>query len=232
MSILLFVHICTAVIALMAGTLSMMLRKGSGWHGAAGTTFFVSMLAMTSSAAYVAAFERVNRLNLEVSLLTFYLVATAWVAAKRRDPRPSLFDRVAMLGAFAVGIAGFTWGFRAAGNTPARLDGMPPAIFFVFATIALLHAVSDVRMIWSGGVSGGRRLARHLWRMCFAFAIALLSFYPGQARLFPKELRDTNLLMLPHLLLVAFIIISLVRNRRSYARRKAQPEVAILKAAA
>jgi len=92
LSPLLLLHICAAVVALLAGFLTMSLRKGSGWHGAAGNIFFISMLIMSSSAAYLAAFLKPNMLNMVVGLLTFYLVATGWWAAKRRNGVRGPFD--------------------------------------------------------------------------------------------------------------------------------------------
>ncbi len=70
-----------------------------------------------------------------------------------------------------------------------------------------------------GGVAGVRRIARHLWRMSFALLFTALSFYPGQARLFPTWLRETNLLFVPSLLLVGAMVFYLIRFR---TRRLAQ----------
>ncbi len=200
MSPLLIVHICAAIVGLLSGAMAVLFRKGSGWHAAAGNVFFISMLCMSSSAAYIAAFMKPNRLNFMMGVLTFYLVATAWVAARRRDGKPGMFDWIALVLVFADGAAGWVWGVRAAAP-----------IYFVFGSIALLCAIADVRMILRGGYTGGRRIARHLWRMCFALWIAAMSFYPGQAKLFSKALRDTNLLMVPQFLLIGFMAFSLYR---------------------
>jgi hypothetical protein len=43
----------------------------------------------------------------------------------------------------------------------------------------LLAASGDVRMLVGGGVFGARRIARHLWRMCFGLFIAAGSFFLG-----------------------------------------------------
>lgn len=75
-------------------------------------------------------------------------------------------------------------------------------------------------MIVRGGITGGRRVARHLWRMGLALLIATMSLYPGQAKLFSKALRDTNLLFIPMLLLVASMIFWLFRVRRTNALPK------------
>jgi len=220
-------HICAALVGLLSGAMAVVFPKGSGWHAAAGNVFFVSMLGMSSSAVYIATFLRPNHLNVMMGMLTFYLVSTAWMAARRRDGKTGLFDWGALLFVFADGAAGVTWGLQAAGSVAGTKDGMAPAFYFVFGTIALLCAVADIRMIAKGGFTGGRRIARHLWRMCFALWIAAMSLYPGQAKLFSKALRDTHLLIVPQLLLIVFTIYSLYRVlRRSTAKKKAQPAMA------
>jgi uncharacterized membrane protein len=213
MSPLLLLHISAAVVGLLSGFLAMSLRKGSGLHGAAGTVFFVSMLCMSASAAYMAAFMQPNMLNVVVGLLTFYLVATAWWAARRREGGTGLFDRGAFLFILGVGAAGMAFGFQAANSQAGSKDGMPAAAYFIFGSVALLCAVSDIRMLVRGSLSGAHRIARHLWRMCLALLIATLSFFPGQARQLPEWLREMKILYVPHIILIVSMIYWLWRVR-------------------
>ena len=208
----LFIHVIAAAIAMVSGYLAMVLRKGSGLHGAAGTVFAVSMLTATSGGAIVALFLRPNAGNAMGSILPFYLAATAWIAAKRRSGKPGLIDRIGLLYALAVGITGITWGMEAVRNGGTK-DGYPAPLFFIFGTIAFLFAIADVRMLQRGGVTGNKRIARHLVRMCLALLMASLSLYPGNARLFPMWLRQTNLLFIPHLLLFGSMLLWSVRMR-------------------
>jgi hypothetical protein len=69
--------------------------------------------------------------------------------------------------------------------------------YFSFGSIALLAAALDVSMLICGGVSGALRIARHLWRMCSAFLITVLSFFLGKQRLFPEIVRETHLNVVP-----------------------------------
>jgi hypothetical protein len=202
---LLIIHVCAATIGILAGFFAMAVRKGSGLHNAAGMVFFVSMLAMSSTGAYIAAFLHPVAANVVAALLTMYLVTTAWRAARVKQLRVNAFDVAAMMFILAVGLGSLRVGLS------GKHDRMPVAIYFIFGTIALLFAVSDVRLIVRGGISGARRLGRHLWRMSLALLLATFSFYPGQARLFSKALRETNLLFLPHLLLLAAVLIWLAR---------------------
>ena len=215
----LMLHICGAVIGLLSGFAAMALRKGSSWHGAAGTVFFVSMLAMSASGAVIATFLRPNRLNMTVALLTLYLVSTAWRAARNRERGTGRLDVMAFLFVSAVGLSGIMAGIEAAGSPKGTKHGMPAAAYFVFGTVALLCAFTDVRMLRRGGLVGTQRLRRHIWRMSLALLIATLSFFPGQAKLFPPALRSTGLLFIPHVLLIGAMAFWMFRYR---ARRVAR----------
>jgi uncharacterized membrane protein len=233
-SMLVFVHVFAAVIGLLSGYLSMAFRKGSGLHRAAGVVFAVAMLAMSSSAVYISAFLRPVAINVVAGLLTFYLVTTGWRAGRRKGEGSSVFDLGALVLALAIGAGAVSLGFEAAGSAKGSKDGVPAAVYFVFGATALLCSVSDVRSLVRGTLAGAERVARHLWRMSLALLIASLSFYPGQARLFPKALRETNLLFIPHVLLAGAMLFWLVRVRARGRRQKdekaprARPSVAAL----
>ena len=50
---------------------------------------------------------------------------------------------------------------------------------FRYATLLHLAAAGDLHVLRSGMPRGGPRLARHLWRMCFALFIAALCVWGG-----------------------------------------------------
>jgi hypothetical protein len=52
---------------------------------------------------------------------------------------------------------------------------------FFMGSVMLLAAAGDVRMLVRGGVLGAKRIARHLWRMCFGLFIAAGAFFFGGA---------------------------------------------------
>jgi len=201
----LLVHIVGAVLGLLSGFLAIAFRKGSGWHGAAGTVFFASMLVMSATGAWIGAFVHPIMINVVAATLTFYLVSTGWHAAKHRDGTAGLFDVGALLFVLSISAAGFVFGLRGA------KDGVPRVAYFIFASVALLCAVSDVRLLVRGGVTGMQRIARHLWRMSLALLFATLSFYPTRARLFPKWLNDSNVLYVPHVLLIGAMLFWIYR---------------------
>src|SRR6266700_3606763 len=94
---LLMLHICGAIVGLLSGFMAMALRKGSGLHGAAGNVFFVSMLSMSAAGAYMAAFIKPNNGNVMGGVLTFYLVGTGWMTARRRERAIGVFEWSAFL---------------------------------------------------------------------------------------------------------------------------------------
>lgn len=205
-------HVFSAAIGLLAGFMAMVFRKGSGLHGAAGTIFFLSMLSAAGAGAILAGFLSPNSGNVMGSTLTLYLVSTAWMAARRRDGKPGIFDLSALLFALGIAAVGATWGVQAASSQGGSKDGYAAPFFFVFGSIALLFAASDVRMLVRGGVFGTKRIVRHLWRMCLTLLFALLSFYPGQGgRFFTRSFRATNLPYVPHVLVLGAMLLWLVR---------------------
>jgi len=72
---------------------------------------------------------------------------------------------------------------------------VPAGMMFFMATIVLLAAIGDLRMIRAGGIQGPRRLARHLWRMSFGVFIASGSFLLGQMKFIPEPIRISPLLL-------------------------------------
>jgi len=81
--------------------------------------------------------------NVFAGTLTFYLVATAWSAARRKDGETDIFDWGALLAALAVGVGMLTYGLEAAHSQTGLKFGYPAALYFVWASVALLSAAGD-----------------------------------------------------------------------------------------
>jgi hypothetical protein len=87
------------------------------------------------------------------------------------------------------------------------------APYFVFASFAAFGAALDLRMILRGGISGAPRIARHLWRMCFALFFATSFFFIGQQKVMPASVRGSPWLFIPALAPLALMVFWLVRVR-------------------
>ena len=66
-------------------------------------------------------------------------------------------------------------------------------------------------MLTDGGILGSARLRRHLWRMCTAMLITVLSFFIGQAKVLPVWLVQTHINAVPVVATLMFLIFWLVR---------------------
>ena len=193
--ILMIPHVMAGVVGLSAGALALAARKGERLHRRAGTVFFVAMLTMSALGAWLAVVAP-SRLSVFAGLFTFYLVATAWVTVRRREGSAGVFE-VGALAAALVVVSGFAIvGWIAAHSPRGRLDGLPWQPAIVFGGVALLAAVTDLRVILLGGLHGAPRIARHLWRMCAALFIASTSLFLGQQQVFPAALRHSPILTL------------------------------------
>src|SRR5579872_2850019 len=160
---ILFLHIGTGTLGMVSGFVAVFLRKGSRWHACAGNVFVVSMMALSATGVYLALLKSQPG-NVLGGTLTFYLVTTAWLTARRRDAGVSLLDWVALLVILTVAAFEVTYGVQAAMSPTGLKYDYPPAPYLIFGSIAALASAGDVRMLLRGGISGTPRLARHLWR--------------------------------------------------------------------
>ena len=174
----LLVHICAGTLGLLSGTAAMSFRKGSPRHVLAGRVFVVSMLTMGTSAVYLAIVKHQPN-NIGGGILTCYLIGTAWLTARRRAGETSRFDWLALLIPLAIGILGWKNGLDGLRGPTGEKYGVPGGMHLFMGSVCLLAAAGDVRMLVRGGVLGGARIARHLWRMCFGLFIAAGSFFLG-----------------------------------------------------
>jgi hypothetical protein len=99
------------------------------------------------------------------------------------------------------------------------------------SSIALSAGVGDLRILRSGPLRGARRIARHLWRMCFALFVASGSFFLGQADEIPEPLRIypvlTLLAVLPLVALLYWLWrVRIRRNLRGF-QALVSPEVVL-----
>jgi hypothetical protein len=196
------VHITMGTISSLSGSAALLLAKGSGPHRAAGTVFFLAMLGMCMAALPVAVVKQ-QYVNVAAASLTLYLVATAWMAAMRKDGQTGSFETVAFLAGASVAAVALTYG-----ATIAK-DEVP--FFYVFGGLAAFAAMMDASVIARGGVSGVQRIARHLWRMCLAMFVATGSFFLGQQKVMPEFMQGSPILLVLALAPLAVMIFWLFR---------------------
>jgi hypothetical protein len=84
---------------------------------------------------------------------------------------------------------------------------------FMSATVLILAAIGDARVLLRGPLKGTQRLARHLWRMCYATFAATGSFFLVAKRV-PEFMRYTPLRLLLAFLPAVLLFYWLWRVRR------------------
>ncbi|NOX96205.1 MAG: hypothetical protein GXP04_14270 [Alphaproteobacteria bacterium] len=211
MSPIVMFHVTTGTIAVFSGAIALFSRKGERMHRAAGNLFFISMLAMAAAGAY-RAIDVPMMISVLVGLFTIYLVATAWVTVMRDERQAGLFEIGALIASLAVSAGGAIFGLQALNSEDGLMDGFSSGPYFFFGGLALFSAVLDASMLIRGGLAGKQRIARHLWRMCFAFFIAAGSLFTGPgAKAFPDAIRETGILSAPEPLILLVMLFWLIR---------------------
>ncbi len=209
-------HIAAGGVGLAAGFAALAFRKGEPLHRLAGTAFFVAMLFMSGVGAIMAAYLP-NRPTVLVGVLTFYLVATAWMTVRREEGRVGRFEVAALAVVVVVAALNLLAGLLALQSPKGAMDQIPYQMIFVFGGVATLAAITDLRVIRRGGVAGAPRIARHLWRMCAALLIATSSFFFGQQKVLPEALHGSPVLFIPSLVVLVSLVFWLFRVRFSKA---------------
>lgn len=198
------VHAVAGALGLFAGLVALLARKGESLHRRAGTVFFVAMLFAATSAVALA-FVQGDMTLVVAGALTAYVIATSWATVKRPERIAGWFEIGACLFAFSGAAAASYYAFRSVQDGTALLGGIP---FYGFSAMAAICASLDVSVILRGGLAGRQRIARHLWRMCLGFFVAVGSFFPGQDQFFPDWLMNTQPVIL--LFIPAFSVIAVM----------------------
>ncbi len=190
------IHIAAGVLALVFGYVALYAAKGCTLHRKSGMLFVYAMVMLSLSGAVMEALKTsLTSVNVVAGLMTFYFVMTALrtvrpidtghgTAQGRPRPQASWMDAAGVLFALTVSVLAF-----AAGADLSRRGRPEAGPSFVFGTVGLLAAAGDIRMIRAKGIQGSRRIARHLWRMCFAMWVAAASFFWGPPRRVPEAIR-------------------------------------------
>lgn len=210
------VHIIAGSLGIITGFVALYATKGSPLHRRLGLVFVYTMLTTAVVGGLIAAGLGVApSINIPASVMTAYLVITALMTVRPPFAGSRPVAVALMVVALTVGGINLAWGFEAVAAGGAEAGFAFP--YLMFGTVGLLGGGSDLRVIRSGPLKGSARIARHLWRMCFALFIAALSFFIGQAGVFPEPIRIRPLLALPVLvvLVTMFYWLWRVRIRRS-----------------
>jgi uncharacterized membrane protein len=228
---LLPIHIIAGLIGLVSGAVALYAAKGAKLHRKSGMIFVYTMLVVAITGTVMGSLISEMAAVLP-GMLTFYLVLTSLLTVRR--PVVMKFpwiDLAVMVVGLTVGIASVRLGLEASDGASST-EGALAFMYFLFGIVALLAVLGDTRVMLAKGIKGAHRIARHLWRMCFALLLASISLFLGQAQVFPEPLRNSGLLPIPVLLVLLLMFYWLVRvlftqwYRRVYLQTPARVSVA------
>jgi uncharacterized membrane protein len=208
--LLLPIHIISGLIAIASGFIAAFVVKGMKVHRKSGMIFVYSMLTLALSGATIATI-RSQPANIMGGLISFYLVVTGYLTFRPRDKDFPWIDATLMALGVLLAIFSLNLAITVYRGPSGTINGVPSAPLFAFGVIGVLATAGDLRMMLIRGLTGKHRVARHLWRMCFALFIASGSFFLGQAKVFPKPIRIVPLLAIPAFLPLLILVYWMAR---------------------
>ena len=208
---LLPIHVAAGGLALVLGAVALLVKKGGTIHRRSGLLFVCAMFVMGITAAM---------LGNVGGLMAVYFVGTALTTVRPVSTWTRTFNVAALMGVVGLALLSIVGGVKAFNSPGGVLKGVPFAMHFFIAAVMLLAAAGDVRIMRLGAPRGRPRLARHLWRMCFALFIAAGSFFSIRervAKILPRPFTTAPMRALPILLLFGAMFYWLwrVRGRRT-----------------
>jgi hypothetical protein len=198
-------HIAGGTVGLVSGLIAGFAPKGGRLHRAAGNVFFVSMTVMAAFAIYLGFAMPDQLVNVFIGTFAFYLVATGWLTVRRAAGAIGLSEKIAMAVAIILCAPFAILSFQLATGLPpvfksaVGFEGPILIAIYSFTTVLAIAALSDVKVVLRGGISGAPRIARHLWRMCLGLTLATGSaFTNGLARFLPGPYHVPRAFFLPN----------------------------------
>ena len=218
---LLPIHIAAGGLAIILGAIALSVKKGGTIHRRSGMLFVYAMLVMGTTASILEFLKSAAVTNLVAALMAIYFVGTALTTVRPPSRWTRIINIAALTVASGLALLSIVGGVKAvrapglsSGGVPFRTIGV---MSFILATVLLLSAIGDVRVMLFGSPAGGKRLARHLWRMCFALFIAAGSFFSIRqrvAKILPEPFTTGPMRALPIVLLFGAMFYWLWRVRR------------------
>jgi uncharacterized membrane protein len=214
---LLPIHVAAGGLAIVLGAVALSAKKGGPIHRRVGLLFVGAMLVMGFSGSILGFLKSPTDGNVFAGLMTLYFVGTALTTVRPVSTWTRAFNVAALVVAVGLALLDIVAGVEAFNSPRGVLNGVPFQMLFFIAGILILAAIGDVRVMLSGVPRGAPRLARHLWRMCFALFIAAGSFFSIRervAKILPEPFTTGPMRALPILLLFGAMFYWLWRLRR------------------
>jgi hypothetical protein len=233
---LLSIHVAAGALAMLLGAVALSVKKGGNVHRRSGLLFVGAMLIMGATASIIGFLRSPTDPNVFAGVITAYFVITALTTVRDESKWSTTINAAGLIVITVLALATAVGGVKGI-NSPGLSPGGVPlrtiaVMSLILAGVMTLAAIGDVRVLRSGARRGGPRLARHLWRMCFALFIAAGSFFSIRERvatILPEPFTTGPMRLLPIVLLFGVMFYwlwKLRRRRRQYDRSGNQPAFA------
>lgn len=204
-------HIITGSIAVIAGVLALIQRKGQSPHRLSGKFFVISMSIMALSGAYIA-YLKPMMITLIAGFYTLHLVLTAYMIVKSPEKTCTQFDYYTPLSSGGLVCLSMYFGLQALNHENGTFQGFSHEPYAFFALLSAIALIGDIKLLICKGLTLGHRLARHIWRMCFALYLAIGSFFGQGAKILPEALSQSVLIEIPEPLILLIMIFWLLKT--------------------
>ncbi|MDP9194433.1 MAG: hypothetical protein M3P06_22265 [Acidobacteriota bacterium] len=218
---LLPIHVVAGALAVVFGFAALFVKKGGTIHRRSGMLFVYAMLVMGTTASVLEYLRHADVTNVVAALMSVYFAGTALTTVRPASRWTRAINTAALTVAAGLAFLSIVGGVKAVSSPGLSSGGVPfrtiGVMSFILATVLILAAAGDLRIMRSGMPRGAPRLARHLWRMCFALFIAAASFFSIRervAKILPEPFTSGPMRALPILLIFGAMFYWLWRVRR------------------
>ena len=207
------VHVFSGTLAVLAGAIAALTRKGGSIHVRTGRAFVLLMTVSSLLGAVMGLIEFEQFfITFFAGLLGAYLVVSGWLTLNRSKAYGSLLDRTLIATNAITFLALITLGLQALGRPDGSMFGFAGESYLFLAVMSGGALIGDLIRLLRKSISRKHLIARHLWRMLLGFFIAAGSAFTGPgASVFPDAIQASGILSLPELIIFVLMIFYLVK---------------------
>jgi len=126
---MLIFHVIAGSLVLFFGYLALFASKGLRLHRQAGNIFFIAMIILSLSAAYLEV--RLGDFPI-MGVFSFYFTSTSWATVRRQTGKIGRFEFCSFVGITLVAVTFYKWGFDIVYNGKVLEGTLPLAGYFIF----------------------------------------------------------------------------------------------------
>lgn len=171
---LIWVHVITGTLALTAGAIALIVKKGSTWHKRAGKLFFWSMILSAFAALTVALSPgHQSAFFFSIGIFTLYLITSGYLSLRYKKPVKSyVWDKVVAITMILIAI-----GMIFMGITGGHIN----YVLIVFGAVGLNFGIRDMINLRNPEKLKDQWLSLHIGKMTGGFIATLTAFIVANA---------------------------------------------------